>query len=57
MSEEKKIEQAKQDELTEEQLEKAAGGKTYFGSRSNVVEAPVQPSTQPPSKTGGTNPL
>ena len=53
MSEEKKIEQTKQDELTEEQLEKAAGGKQYLESRSNISKVEVQPSTQPPNKSGG----
>ena len=40
--------------LAEAELEKVAGGKSYFESRSNISSAAP---TAPSGKTGGTNPL
>ena len=42
MSEEKKIEQI-DDELREQDLDKIAGGKSYFESRSNIANVAPAP--------------
>ena len=58
MSEEtKKVDQIEQEakvaELPEQDLDKVAGGKSYFESRSNISVVTPGPVTPPPSKAGG----
>ena len=53
----KKVDQIEQEakaaELSEQDLDKVAGGKNYFESRSNIAVATPLPVTPPPSKVGG----